>query len=118
MSVKSIAFPEDTKLAQSVLLAFPLSLSAARRERNSMKRLRRINHLVAIGGAGLFSLATGCGTKDATGPGPGDLVFAKRMHTTVSGTDVNIDIAGGTNQVIDYLRYVPGGGVYVLSPAR
>jgi hypothetical protein len=86
-----------------------------------MKRVRRINLLVAlVGTVGLSALSIGCGAKggDGTSPGIGDLVFAKRMHTTVSGDEVNIDIAGGTNQVIDYLRYVPGGGVYVLSPAR
>src|SRR5256885_1970267 len=85
-----------------------------------MKRVRQLNILAAMGGVlGLTAFMAGCGTKGGdTGPGPGDLVFAKRMHTTVNGTDVSIDIAGGTNQVIDYLRYVPGGGVYLLSPAR
>src|SRR5215468_10763119 len=88
-----------------------------------MKRLRRINLLVAMGGA-LGASMVGCGTHSSpiggpSGTGVAALVFAKRMHTTVaSDGTVNIDIAGGTNQVIDYLRYVPGGGVYVLSPAR
>jgi hypothetical protein len=82
-----------------------------------MKCVRRIS-LVALG-VGLGALSIGCGTKDEAGtPGLGDLVFAKRMHTTGSGADLRIDVAGGANQVIDYLRYVPGGGVYVLSPAR
>ena len=41
------------------------------------------------------------------------------MHTTV-GDDgsVEINVAGGNGQVIDYGRYVPGGGVHLLSPAR
>jgi hypothetical protein len=74
-----------------------------------------------LGGALGLGATPGCGTHAApiqNGTGIDALVFAKRMHTTVSGTDVSIDIAGGTNQVIDYNRYVPGGGVYVLSPAR
>jgi len=85
-----------------------------------MKRLRRTHLLVVMGGDLGLAATAGCGTKGGgdNGPGIGDLIFAKRMHTTVSGTDVSIDIAGGTNQVIDYLRYVPGGGVYMLSPAR
>ena len=88
-----------------------------------MKRLRRINLLVAMGGA-LGASMVGCGTHSSpiggpSGTGVDALVFAKRMHTTVAGDGtVNIDIAGGTNQVIDYLRYVPGGGVYVLTPPR
>jgi hypothetical protein len=85
-----------------------------------MKRIGTINLLLAMGGA--LGMSVGCGTHASSGsggPGIDALVFAKRMHTTVSGDGtVDINIAGGTNQVIDYLRYVPGGGVFVLSPAR
>jgi hypothetical protein len=88
-----------------------------------MKRHRSPYILVAT--AGLASLAlsatsctSGAGQPD-TSSGYDGLIFAKRMHTTV-GADgkVEINIGGGTSQVIDYGRYVPGGGVYVLSPAR
>ena len=69
----------------------------------------------------LSALSIGCGTKGDTGRTAGPestLVFAKRSTPRSTGTDVNIDVAGGNGQVIDYERYVPGGGVYVLSPAR
>jgi hypothetical protein len=53
------------------------------------------------------------------GTGVDALVFEKRQHTTVdSSGNVNINVAGGNGQVIDYLRYVPGGGVFLLQPAR
>jgi hypothetical protein len=41
------------------------------------------------------------------------VVFAKRAYLTASGEH---DVAGGAGQVIDYQRYNPGGGVFVLSP--
>jgi hypothetical protein len=37
--------------------------------------------------------------------------------TTQNGS-VSIDVAGGNGQVLDYQRYVPGGSLNVLSPAR
>jgi hypothetical protein len=48
-------------------------------------------------------------------PGVQAIVFAKRAYITESGEQ---DVAGGAGQVIDYLRYNPGGGVYVLSPPK
>jgi hypothetical protein len=45
----------------------------------------------------------------------GSIVFAKRANYDSKGNPV---VAGGTDQVIDYLRYVPGGGVYTLTPPR
>lgn len=41
------------------------------------------------------------------------IVFAQRAYITESGGH---DVAGGANQVIDYDRYNPGGGLFVLSP--
>ncbi len=40
--------------------------------------------------------------------------------TTTTNTDgtVNIDVAGGNGQVIDYSRYEPGGSLNILSPPR
>jgi len=46
-------------------------------------------------------------------PGVHAMVLVKRAFVTESGDH---NVAGGANQVIDYLRYEPGGGVYVLSP--
>jgi hypothetical protein len=37
------------------------------------------------------------------------LVYAVRQHTTLTADGVQIDVSGGTGQVMDYLRYVPGG---------
>ncbi|MET0593288.1 MAG: hypothetical protein ABW133_11350, partial [Polyangiaceae bacterium] len=90
-----------------------------------MKRHRSPYILVATAGVAALALsAAGCSSGadkpgGVLGQGIDGLVFAKRMHTTV-GDDgrVEINIGGGTGQVIDYGRYVPGGGVYLLSPAR
>ncbi|MEM9863510.1 MAG: hypothetical protein AAF938_18080, partial [Myxococcota bacterium] len=46
-------------------------------------------------------------------PGVDALVFVKRAFITEDGSHA---VTGGANQTIDYLRYVPGGGVFVLSP--
>ncbi|HMI84805.1 MAG TPA: hypothetical protein VK550_11980 [Polyangiaceae bacterium] len=90
-----------------------------------MKRHRSPYILVASAGVAALALsAAACSSSveksnGTLGGGVDALVFAKRMHTTV-GDDgkVEINIGGGTSQVIDYGRSVPGGGVYILSPAR
>lgn len=59
---------------------------------------------------------SGCGGGSAgEGPLPGvqALVFVQRAYER---DDLSHDIAGGSNQVIDYERYTPGGGVMVLEP--
>ncbi len=60
--------------------------------------------------------ATGCGGGGGTGdsvlPGVEALVFVQRAYQGQSGDNVS----GGNGQTIDYLRYQPGGGVFVLSP--
>ena len=67
--------------------------------------------------AGLAATACTGAKSEADGdgvlPGVQAIVFAKRAYITESGTH---DVTGGAGQVIDYLRYNPGGGVYVLSP--
>jgi hypothetical protein len=65
-------------------------------------------------GALLVALV-GCGKGDARGvlPGVDALVFAKRAFIDAEGRH---DVAGGSAQTIDYDRYVPGGGVFVLEP--
>ena len=99
-----------------------------------MKRHRSVKPLLALAGVAVLGMSgMSCSSKarpiwapvgQRTGRvhsrlGVDAMVFVKRQHTTV-GADgtVNIDVAGGNGQVIDYLRYVPGGGVYMLSPAR
>jgi hypothetical protein len=105
-----------------------------------MKRHRSVKPLLAVAGVaalGMSGMSCSSNTNHSdssivsggggyTGPGgyiPGTgvdaLVFVKRQHTTVDANgNVSIDVAGGNGQVIDYLRYVPGGGVYMLKPAR
>lgn len=50
--------------------------------------------------------------------GVGSILIMKRAHTTVSQQGVNVNVAGGNGQVIDYERYVPGGSLNMLSPPR
>jgi hypothetical protein len=82
-----------------------------------------LSHLVSLTGLALLGLAqASCSSQSSSSGseiGIDGLVFVKRQHTTV-GSDgtVEINVSGDSTQVIDYLRYVPGGGVYLLSPAR
>jgi hypothetical protein len=46
-------------------------------------------------------------------PGVDSVVFAKRAYLRSDGAQ---DVAGGSGQVVDYLRYNPGGGVFTLTP--
>src|SRR5262245_4463230 len=46
-------------------------------------------------------------------PGVDAVVFAKRAYLRSDGEQ---DVAGGAGQVVDYLRYNPGGGVFTLTP--
>ena len=47
-------------------------------------------------------------------PGVDAIVFVQRAFVNADG--LTHDISGGSRQVIDYQRYTPGGGVFVLSP--
>ncbi len=84
-----------------------------------MSRSSQSSHLVLGALAVLAVGAEGCGKRDTAGNDvigdvPG-VVFAKRANFDAAGNPI---VAGGTDQVIDYLRYVPGGGVYTLFPPR
>ncbi len=104
-----------------------------------MKRHRSVKPLLTMAGVAVLGLSgmscssnpsksdssfvAGGGYTGAGGYTPGAavdaMVFVKRQHTTVaSDGTVSIDVAGGNGQVIDYQRYVPGGGVFLLKPAR
>jgi len=66
-------------------------------------------------------LATGCksaASSDSASIGVSSILFIKRVTTTVTNGVVNIDVAGGNGQVIDYSRYEPGGSLNILSPPR
>ncbi len=59
--------------------------------------------------------AVGCnegGTGESVLPGVEALVFVQRAYRGDAGDNVS----GGNGQTIDYLRYQPGGGIYVLTP--
>src|SRR5262245_35699500 len=48
-------------------------------------------------------------TEENTGESFDKLIYAVRQHTIVDGNNVDIDVAGGMGQVMDYGRYHPGG---------
>jgi hypothetical protein len=62
--------------------------------------------------AGAFACTGDQGGGDDVLPGVEALVFVKRAFINPDGSHE----LGGMGNVFDYLRYVPGGGVYVLSP--
>lgn len=68
--------------------------------------------LVAALGVGAGCTSEG-GGGDEVLPGVAALVFVKRAYERADGTH---NVAGGNNQTIDYLRYEPGGGLFVLTP--
>ncbi len=73
----------------------------------------RIEHWPALLGVGLL-LACQVGTQgQGVLPGVESIVFAKRAYLQSDGTH---NVAGGSGRVVDYLRYTPGGGVFVLTP--
>ncbi len=53
------------------------------------------------------------GKQDEVLPGVDSIVFAKRAYIEASGEQ---NVSGGSGRVVDYLRYTPGGGVFVLAP--
>lgn len=72
--------------------------------------------LLATLALALAGMMTACGSPapgDGPLPGVESLVFVQRAFERGDGTH---DITGGSRQVIDYSRYTPGGGVYVLTP--
>jgi hypothetical protein len=80
----------------------------------------RFGIVLAIAAPSFF--VEGC-SKSTSSSGNADLgvssiLFIKRQHTTVSGDTVDINVASGNSQVIDYQRYVPGGSLNILTPAR
>lgn len=76
-----------------------------------VRRAIVIGAMTAMSTAGL----AGCGGGGDSGalPGVQALVFVQRAFERGDGTH---DVSGGSRQVIDYQRYTPGGGVYVLEP--
>jgi hypothetical protein len=73
--------------------------------------MRKTVALVAL----LTWLSAGCtaGGKQEVLPGVNALVFAKRAFIEASGQQ---NVSDGAGRVVDYQRYTPGGGVFVLTP--
>lgn len=46
--------------------------------------------------------------------GVSQLIYIVRQHTLDNNGEVTINVAGGMGQVMDYLRYMPGGRVEIL----
>ena len=63
--------------------------------------------------ATLLLACSGGDPDDSVLPGVQAVVFVKRAFITEGGGH---NVTGGNGQTIDYLRYEPGGGLYVLSP--
>ena len=76
-----------------------------------MNRARSLRSGLALGLALVApSLVEGCSQQSsAGGAGVASILFVQRVTTTVAadGT-VNIDVADGNGQVVDYTRYEPG----------
>jgi hypothetical protein len=56
---------------------------------------------------------TGGGATKSPLPGVNAIVFAKRAYVEKSGDH---NVSDGAGRVVDYQRYTPGGGVFVLEP--
>jgi hypothetical protein len=82
----------------------------------------RFGLLLAIGATPLLagcSKSSSSTNSSSTINGVSSILFIKRVTTTTgSNGQVNIDVAGGNGQVIDYGRYEPGGSLNVLTPPR
>jgi hypothetical protein len=80
-----------------------------------MSRSRTLVSLTALA----TLLACGKSNDEPNTAGVPAILFIKRQHTVVApdGT-VTVDVAGGNGQVLDYDRYVPGGSLNLMSPAR
>jgi hypothetical protein len=89
-----------------------------------MRRTALATSLTAVVGlAGSMALVGGCSSSSSStggvaGSGVNSILFISRQTTTVVNGQVTVDVAGGNGQVLDYERYVPGGSLNLLSPAR
>jgi hypothetical protein len=90
-----------------------------------------VSLLTVLALAGSIAAAEGCSgtTTGGTQGGSSDplssqtLLFIQRQTTSVvtnpdGTTTVTVDVDGGNGQVLDYQRYVPGGSLNLLTPAR
>ncbi|HEX4445848.1 MAG TPA: hypothetical protein VH044_03905, partial [Polyangiaceae bacterium] len=87
------------------------------------RRLRQSSRLTALGLAIATTGLGACGSQTSGSTassvaGVQSILFIKRQTTTVTNGVPSVDVAGGNGQVLDYQRYVPGGSLNMLSPAR
>jgi Hydrazine synthase alpha subunit middle domain len=91
------------------------------------RRHHRVSPLTALGLSAVLAGLSACSS--SSGPATGSngsnsvigvqsLLFIKRQTTTVTNGVASVDVAGGNGQVLDYQRYVPGGSLNLLTPAR
>jgi hypothetical protein len=84
---------------------------------------RHLQTLTVFGLAGIVAAAGACNSStsstDSSGVGVQSILFIKRqtLGYNADGT-VYVDVDSGNGQVLDYQRYVPGGSLNLLSPAR
>ena len=55
---------------------------------------------------------------DKVNVGVSAIIFQSRATMIDANGQVTVNVSGGNGQVIDYLRYMPGGSLSVLMPAR
>ncbi len=85
---------------------------------------RHLQVLSVIGLAGVIASAGACSNSSSSSGSGGisgvqSLLFIKRQTTTKNADGTySVDVAGGNGQVLDYQRYVPGGSLNLLTPAR
>jgi Hydrazine synthase alpha subunit middle domain len=91
----------------------------------TMNRRRRVSSLSLIALAGAAATMGACSSSSSGGSGGNSSIGVQSMlfiqrQTLVTNSDgtQTYDVAGGNNQVLDYQRYVPGGSLNLLSPAR
>ena len=91
------------------------------------RRHHRVSPLTALGLSAVLAGLSACSSSSGqpTGSNAGNsvigvqsLLFIKRQTTTVTNGVQSVDVAGGNGQVLDYQRYVPGGSLNLLTPAR
>ena len=76
------------------------------------KRHLGVLALPFVAALGLLSAScSGQPTEEPTNQSFNKIVYAVRQHTIVENGKVTIDVSGGSDQVVDYLRYEPGGRV-------
>ncbi len=96
----------------------PYVSTTLRRSRGRAVQALTVAGVIAAAGACTESSGGG-GAGGGSGAGVQSILFIKRQ-TMVHNPDgtFSVDVAGGNGQVLDYQRYVPGGSLNLLSPAR